>query len=187
MTTTEPNTWDAAYRQTRAEIILHPQFRKLIREVAVAEQNTEPPSWRRRRENSPTGWYWATRGNIGTGRGRLDRRALLLAGKVAFGLDLDDRFGSPSDALAVVYVTARDFVRTRRISVDCPVCHGTGGRGWIGDVHSGMPWKPCRLCWPRLNGTFLALTPPEIETRYPGFFGTTRDDEARAAVARQLP
>lgn len=55
--------------------------------------------------------------------------------------------------------------------VGCPDCHGTGGTGWVGDVHSGMPWAPCPACWPRDGQqVFLSLSRVEVDARYPGFF-----------------
>lgn len=52
----------------------------------------------------------------------------------------------------------------------CADCGGTGGTGWVADS-SGAPWDPCETCWPRLpDGEFRALTHPEIEALYPGFF-----------------
>jgi activating signal cointegrator 1 len=54
----------------------------------------------------------------------------------------------------------------------CPACWGEGGRGWIGDVHSGAPYEPCAYCWPRdADGEFvMGMASHEYDQRR-GAFG----------------
>ena len=74
--------------------------------------------------------------------------------------------------------------------ITCMQCEGTGGVGWIGDAHSGMPAEPCSACWPKgLDGDFLSL-PPTILDRI-GAFDKPRQswtfDDVEERLAALIP
>lgn len=103
--------WMRAHLRNEQRIREHPDFHRLVREVAIAEQPTGTP-WRLR--NSLTYAAWRTRGDDGHGRPYRApfRRAQLFAEKIATELGIlpDSPAG---DRAARVYVTARDNVRAR--------------------------------------------------------------------------
>lgn len=104
------DTWTKAYEATSARIAAHPQFRQLVREVAVAEQPTGIP--RRLAQNSPTCGSWWTRDSRWPGLGGKGRRALVLAGSIATDLDLWPTL-PPTEARGRVYGEARGYVWAR--------------------------------------------------------------------------
>lgn len=103
--------WADAFRRVSVEITAHPDFPRLVREVAIAEQPGHPrTAWLRR--NSLTYAAWADRGmpRVDTGPGR--RRARSLAQGIAIDLDLQPSLRL-SESTARVYVEALDHVRAR--------------------------------------------------------------------------
>jgi hypothetical protein len=107
-----PDRWQDAWDATQARIEAHPDFRRLIREVAVADQPTGAKH--KYRLNSPTYGMWLTRGNrpLPT-KGAKNRRARLLAEKIATELDIYAGALPLSEGTARVYGAARDYVRAR--------------------------------------------------------------------------
>lgn len=104
--------WMRAYVRHERAIIAHPLFAKLVREVAVAEQELYPPGFRRRVDRVYTYTYgsWMSRGNEPRRTAPLQRRARVLSAKIATDLGREG-----ADAAAAVYVAARDYVRTRQL------------------------------------------------------------------------
>lgn len=98
---------------TEEKVISHPLFRRLVREVAVAEQSMKQHATRYRL-NSPTYGLWLSRGEKWPGKGDKSRRARLLTAEIAKEV-VPWPTASQRDAEAFVYVTARDFVRAREI------------------------------------------------------------------------
>jgi hypothetical protein len=112
MTMPTDTTWQDAYAAMSARIASHPEFPRLVREVAIAEQTGHPGvSWLRR--NSPTFAAWASRGalRVDTGFGR--RRARALAEQIARDLDIWPTLPS-AEGEARVYGEARDYVQARQ-------------------------------------------------------------------------
>lgn len=104
------DTWQAAWDKIQAKIEAHPDFRRLIREVAVAEQPTGAK--RKYRLNSPTYGAWMTRGNT-LFFPQKNRRARLLAEKIAAELDIYEGRLPLSEGRARVYGAAQMYVRAR--------------------------------------------------------------------------
>jgi hypothetical protein len=107
------DTWQQAFNATQAKIEAHPDFRRLIREVAVAEQPFKRNA-ARYRLNSPTYGLWITRGNrpLPT-KGAKNRRAYLLARRMAEELNIYEGRLPLAEGTARVYGAARDYVRAR--------------------------------------------------------------------------
>jgi hypothetical protein len=102
--------WQEAWDRTQARIEAHPAFRRLIREVAVAEQTTGPR--RRLALNSPTYGLWMTRGERWPGKRGKNERARDLAARIAEELNIYPDLPA-GEGVARVYVAARDYVRAR--------------------------------------------------------------------------
>lgn len=107
------DTWGEAFERTSAAIAGHPSFRRLVREVAVAEQPTGAPA--RLRLNSRTYGSWWTRGSSWPTRGGKGRRAWRLAELIAADLDVYGGRLPMSECRARVYGEARDYVRAREL------------------------------------------------------------------------
>lgn len=107
--TDDKSDWTRAYEENEAKIRAHPDFHRLVREVAIAEQPTGTP-WRLR--NSPTYATWYTKGSRHIDTGPARRRVRLLCEKIV--LDTGILAQSPQgDREAAVYVSARGYVRDR--------------------------------------------------------------------------
>lgn len=104
--------WGDAFRAMSARIVAHPDFRRLVREVAIAEQPTGRPY---RLRNSPTYAAWWTRGSRWPGRRGKYERARELARRIAEELDLYGGRLPASESTARVYGEARDYVRARAL------------------------------------------------------------------------
>jgi hypothetical protein len=103
--------WQEAWDATQARIEAHRDFRRLVREVAVAEQPSGAPTWLR--QNSLTYGAWMTRGERWPGkRGKRDR-AWELAGRMAEELDVYEGRLPLSEGRARVYGAAQMYVRWR--------------------------------------------------------------------------
>lgn len=104
--------WSIAFNRLQREVADHPSFRSLVREVAIVEQphgdRHAYNRWLRTASWAP--WSW-----IITGPGPSRRRADYFTEAIADDLNLWERFGQPGDALAAVYVCARDWVNARQI------------------------------------------------------------------------
>lgn len=106
-------SWQAAWDAIQARIEAHPDFRKLVREVAVAESPNMPhSSWYRR--NSRTMGLWITRGMPHRPHfTNKTRRAWALAGRMAEELDVYEGRLPLSEGTARVYGAAQLYVRQR--------------------------------------------------------------------------
>lgn len=109
--TRPPSAWRDAYDAMTLAVEAHPLFRRLVREVAVAEQPQRPYRWAWLRRNSRTYGLWTTRGMTSARRGRLSTRAWRLAEQI--GDELLPAWPSRADRAARAYTTALHHVRAR--------------------------------------------------------------------------
>lgn len=104
--------WQAAWDATQARILAHPDFRRLVREVAVAEAPLK--STARRFRDSYTYGLWLTRGERGLLPHGRTRRAWLLAGRIATELGVLPTL-PPGEGAGRVYGAAAEYARAREL------------------------------------------------------------------------
>jgi hypothetical protein len=111
----EPDTrteWMIAYDLYTGLVAEHPDFPRLVREVAVAEQPSGPPSWL---QEMGGGLHWLFRGTEGSWarQGRPGDRAWALTRELAEAIGVPEGW-QPREWEATCYVLAKKYVDRRK-------------------------------------------------------------------------
>ena len=111
-TTADTDAWALAYEANVRRVEAHPDFPRLVRDVAVAEAPRSGRRWAWLARNSPTYGEWMRRAESWAGEHPKGARAQELARRIAASV------GTPAgwarrDWVGFVYVTARHHVARR--------------------------------------------------------------------------